>query len=84
VQVYALGGVTAIATGRYHYAMALKSDGTVWTWGLNTYGQLGNGTNTASNFPVQVSGLSNVIGIDGAAYHAFGHKKRQYGLGVGR
>jgi alpha-tubulin suppressor-like RCC1 family protein len=70
VQVYGLGGVTAIATGRYHYAMALKSDGTVWTWGLNTYGQLGNGTYTASNFPVQVSGLSNVIGIDGAAYHA--------------
>jgi alpha-tubulin suppressor-like RCC1 family protein len=71
VQVYALGGVTAIATGRYHYAMALKGDGTVWTWGLNTYGQLGNGTYSASNFPVQVSGLSNVIGIDGSAYHAF-------------
>lgn len=32
----------------------LKEDGTVWTCGLNDYGQLGNGTRTSSNVPVQV------------------------------
>lgn len=29
-------------------AIALKNDGTLWTWGLATYGQLGNGSSTAS------------------------------------
>jgi alpha-tubulin suppressor-like RCC1 family protein len=35
--------VTDIASGFAH-SVALQSDGTVWTWGLNNYGQLGNGT----------------------------------------
>lgn len=34
----------------------IKSDGTAWCWGDNTHGQLGNGTTTASNTPVQISG----------------------------
>ena len=29
-----------VAVGKTH-TVALKSDGTVWTWGDNTYGQLG-------------------------------------------
>ena len=44
VQVSGLTNVTAIAGGRHH-TIALKSDGTVWTWGYNDYGQLGDGTN---------------------------------------
>ncbi len=34
---------TALAAGQNH-SLALRSDGTLWTWGLNTYGQLGRGT----------------------------------------
>jgi alpha-tubulin suppressor-like RCC1 family protein len=33
--------VTAIAAGQYHN-LALKSDGTIWAWGENNYGELGD------------------------------------------
>jgi alpha-tubulin suppressor-like RCC1 family protein len=56
--------VKAIAAG-YDHSMALKSDGTAWAWGDNHYGQLGNGSNTVSYIPVQVSRLSGVIAIAG-------------------
>ncbi len=44
---------TAIAAGDYH-SLAIGSDGHVYAWGYNTNGQLGNGTNTNSDVPVQV------------------------------
>src|SRR5260370_10911397 len=50
--VSGLSGVTAIAGG-WEHSLALKSDSSVWAWGYNFYGQLGNGTNTNSNTPVQ-------------------------------
>jgi len=38
----------------------MKNDGKVWDWGYNNYGQLGNGNNTDSNVPIEVSGRSQV------------------------
>jgi len=58
----------AIAAGLYHTA-GLRSDGTVWAWGDNAYGQLGDGTTTQRNTPVQVSGLSSVTAIAAGEYH---------------
>jgi hypothetical protein len=52
------------------YSLALKDDGTVWAWGYNFDGQLGDGTNTDSNTPVQVSCLSNVQAIAGGSWHS--------------
>ena len=43
-----------VASGGTHTA-AIKTDGTLWTWGLNTSGQLGNNTTTDRNTPVQTS-----------------------------
>lgn len=54
-----LTGVTAITIGAYH-AVALKNDGTVWTWGRNNYEQLGDGTTTNKATPVQVLGAGGV------------------------
>jgi alpha-tubulin suppressor-like RCC1 family protein len=34
--------------------VAIKSDGTLWAWGQNNYGQLGDGTNIDKNIPVQI------------------------------
>jgi len=45
------------------YSLALLEDGTVWSWGKNTVGELGDETNTDQNIPVQVSGLTNVQAI---------------------
>jgi len=42
------------------YAIGVKSDGTLWTWGTNNYGQLGDGTNTSRSSPVQtIAGGTN-------------------------
>ena len=63
VQLPGLTGFVAVAAGGAH-SLALKSDGTVWAWGSNTSGQVGNGTFTQAVYePVQVAGLSNVKAI---------------------
>lgn len=43
--------------------VVLKNDGTVWAWGKNYYGQLGNGTFEDSEIPTQVKNISNVVDI---------------------
>jgi alpha-tubulin suppressor-like RCC1 family protein len=69
VQVIGLTNPIAISGGGF-YSMALMSNGTVWTWGNNTYGQLGDGTTNNRTAPVQVIGLSNVVSISCGWIHA--------------
>lgn len=73
VQVTVSGGanltnVVEIAAGAAH-SIARKSDGTVVSWGDNTYGQLGDTTTTLRTRAVTVSGVSNAIGIASGEYH---------------
>ncbi|AZB10812.1 T9SS C-terminal target domain-containing protein [Chryseobacterium sp. G0162] len=42
-----------VSSGAYH-SLALRSDGTLWAWGSNNNGQLGDGTSTSKNIPVQI------------------------------
>ncbi|HWR69324.1 MAG TPA: regulator, partial [Desulfomonilia bacterium] len=44
---------TGVAAG-YNHTIGLRSDGTIWAWGLNANGQLGNGTFASSSTPVRV------------------------------
>jgi alpha-tubulin suppressor-like RCC1 family protein len=41
------------------HSTAIKTDGTLWSWGVNTVGQLGDGTVTAKSTPVQVGTATN-------------------------
>jgi alpha-tubulin suppressor-like RCC1 family protein len=66
VQVGTLSIWTSISIGRNSvvntdYALALQSNGTLWSWGNNSFGQLGTNTLTFSNMlsPVQVGATSN-------------------------
>jgi len=43
----------AVAAGDFH-TLALKADGTLWSWGDNASGQLGDGTTTMKSVPIQI------------------------------
>ena len=55
-----MNGIITIAAG-YGHSIALKNNGDFLDWGANALGQLGNGTNISSNFPVQPFGLCIVL-----------------------
>jgi prepilin-type N-terminal cleavage/methylation domain-containing protein len=57
-----LGSVRMAAMG-YRFTLAVKADGTVWAWGNNAAGQLGDGTTTQRTTPVQVSGLTEMVAV---------------------
>ncbi len=52
------------------FSLALKEDGTVWAWGGNNYGQLGNGTTTDQSSPVRVGALTNIVAIAAGSWHS--------------
>jgi alpha-tubulin suppressor-like RCC1 family protein len=62
VLITTLEGIGAVAAGLNH-SVALKDDGTVWAWGDNEFGELGDDTTTERNTPVQVTGIAGVVSI---------------------
>ena len=74
-QVTGLSGVITRIAGGSEHSLALKSDGTVWAWGSDAYGQLGDGTLApARPTPVQVLNLTNVIEIGAGVLHSLAIK----------
>lgn len=61
----------AVATGRSH-TVALKADGTLWAWGSNWMGQLGDGTTATRDRPVMID--SGFIAVAAAADHTLALK----------
>ena len=53
-QVPGLSGITQVATDGFH-TLALRSDGTVWSWGTNDHGEVGDGTTATRFSPVPLS-----------------------------
>ena len=70
IQTVALGtNWNSVACGYYHTA-AIKTDGTLWTWGLNTNGQLGDNTITSKSSPIQtITGGNNWSSVTCGSAH---------------
>jgi alpha-tubulin suppressor-like RCC1 family protein len=67
VEVSGLANVKQVASGN-SFSLALEADGTVWAWGANGDGELGNGSDSNSFVPVQVAGLTGVTAIAASVY----------------
>ena len=80
VQVSVVGQVTSAVSGADH-SLALEANGTVWAWGVNTYGQLGNGSVINSLVPVQVENLGGALGIGAGWWHSLAINKDVWGWG---
>ncbi len=59
----------AVSAGKY-FSLAIKTNGTLWSWGLNTGGQLGQNNVTNLNLPTQVGTSTNWSQIDAGDLHA--------------
>ena len=61
--------VTPMVSAGINHTVALKSDGTVMAWGLNGYGELGDGTGRDRPSPTAVPGLTGVLAVTAGDYH---------------
>ncbi len=83
VAVSGTSGIVAIAAGGYH-SLALKSDGTLLSWGYDVYGQLGDGgTNASQATPVAVSNTGGIAAITAGFGHSLAVKQNATLLGWG-
>jgi alpha-tubulin suppressor-like RCC1 family protein len=58
-QIGALTTWLQVDAGGEQNIAAIKTDGTLWTWGNNNYGQIGDNTTILKSSPVQVGALTN-------------------------
>lgn len=56
VQVTGISSAVGVTAGWWHHSCAILSTGTVRCWGVNQWGQFGNGTTTSSSTPVTMNG----------------------------
>ncbi|WP_027086007.1 carboxypeptidase regulatory-like domain-containing protein [Cohnella panacarvi] len=73
VRVSDLTNIVAIDTDNYS-AAAIRSDGTVWTWGNNSNGEHGIGNNAAKLTPSLVPGLTDVVEVAVGNHHVAARK----------
>lgn len=58
-KISSLVNVSSIYSNGSENYCAKKSDGSLWCWGMNTNGQLGNGTTGSQSTPIMISGVGN-------------------------
>ena len=60
-----------IAAGSTH-SLALKADGSLWAWGNNYYGQLGDGTTSDRHFPIRIGAGTGWAAVAAGQEHSLG------------
>lgn len=58
----------------FNHSLALRRDGTLWAWGENSFGQVGDSTNIHRKIPKQIYGMTNVIAISAGFTHSLALK----------
>ena len=78
-QVVNLTGMSSVAVGWDHSCAVKASDGSVWCWGSNSNGQLGNGMmgNGANSTPVQVMNMTGATQVTAGELHTCVRKSDQ-------
>ena len=74
----------AIGTAGGDSNLAVKTDGTLWAWGSNSQGQLGDGTTLDRSPPLQIGTENNWLAIAPGRQHAFAFKADGSMWGWGR
>ena len=74
VQVGALTTWAAVAASSPGFCLAIKTDGTLWSWGQNFYGQLGLNNTANRSSPVQVGSSADWESIAGGSRSSFAIK----------
>ena len=67
VQVGTLTDWAQVSTAGLGSGIALKTDGTLWTWGSNSNGELGDNTTIDKSSPIQIGSLTNWAQVDAGA-----------------
>jgi len=73
--VSVVGGITnwAQVSAGYSHSLGVTSNGIAYAWGLNSFGPLGDGTETARNSPVSViGGITNWAQVSAGTFHSLG------------
>ncbi|QHT60950.1 MerR family transcriptional regulator [Paenibacillus lycopersici] len=73
IPVAGIDAVEAVSAGVFH-ALALRTDRSVWSWGQNWYGQLGDGTTAQRSEPAMVSGMTDVLEVAAGFFHSMALK----------
>lgn len=68
VRVNGISNVVEISAGGYH-TCARKNDNSIWCWGKNFDGQLGNSNFIDSNVPKRVTSIESAVGISAGDLH---------------
>lgn len=68
VPVAGMSGVRSVSAGAYNSGI-VHYNGSVWTWGNNSFGQLGDGTTAVSFAPKKVNAVSDAVAMAIGAGH---------------
>jgi len=68
------GGWTSLAAGNFHGA-AVGADGSLWTWGANEHGPLGDGTRVSRDTPFRMGGDSDWAFVAAGGLSTFAIRK---------